>query len=43
VVGIGKGVATNRNELGVELELKNSMVRLSEVRVMACTKKMALP
>jgi hypothetical protein len=29
---IGKGVATNENELGVELELKNFKVQLGEIR-----------
>jgi hypothetical protein len=43
VVRIGKGVATNENGLGIELESKKFKVRLSEIRVVVCAKKMARP
>ncbi len=38
VVGIGKEVATNRNGFGIELKLKNSKVKSSEIEVVVCTK-----
>jgi hypothetical protein len=37
----GKGMATNRNELGVELKLKNSKIQLGDVKVVVCANKMA--
>ncbi len=39
--GKGEGIITNRNELGVELELKIFKVQLGKVRVMVCVNKMA--
>jgi hypothetical protein len=41
VVEKGKGVATNRNELGVELDLKNSKLQSHEVKVVVCANKVA--
>jgi hypothetical protein len=43
VAGIGKGMATNGNGFGVELELKNLKARSSEIRVVVNVKKMAHP
>ncbi len=40
-IEIGKGVATNRNGLGIELNLKNFKARLGEVKVVVCVNKMA--
>ncbi len=37
----GKGVATNRNELGVELKSKNSKIQSGDVKVVVCANKMA--
>ncbi len=42
-VEIGKGVATNENGLGIELNLKNFKARLGEVKVVVCANKMAHP
>jgi len=41
MVGISKGVATNGNGLGVELEPKNFKARPSKIKVVVCVKKMA--
>jgi hypothetical protein len=43
VVGKGKGIITNRNELGVELELKIFKVQLGKIRRVVCVNKMACP
>jgi hypothetical protein len=43
VVEIGKGVATNGNGLGIELNLKNFKVWLGEVKVVVRANKMAHP
>jgi hypothetical protein len=40
---IGKGMATNKNGLGVELELKNFKVQSGEIRVVVCAKKWFVP
>jgi hypothetical protein len=40
---ICKGVATNRNRFGVELELKNFKVGLGKIGVVVLAKKMAHP
>ncbi len=42
-VEISKGVATNGNGLGIELNLKNFKVRLGEVKVVVRANKMAHP
>jgi hypothetical protein len=39
----GKGVATNRNEFGVEFKSKNSKVQLGEIEVVVLANKMARP
>jgi hypothetical protein len=36
---IGKGMATNKNGLGVELESRNFKVQSSEIKVVVCAKK----
>ncbi len=43
MTGIGKGMATNKNGLGVELELKNFKVQSSEIRVVVYAKKWFVP
>jgi hypothetical protein len=43
VVGIGKGMTTNGNGLGVELELKTLKVHSNEIGVVVNVKKMAHP
>jgi hypothetical protein len=39
----GKGVTTNRNELGVELDLKNSKVQSGEIEMVVCANKVTCP
>jgi hypothetical protein len=41
VVEKGKGVATNRNELGVEFNLKKSKPQSQEIEVVVCANKVA--
>jgi hypothetical protein len=38
---IGKGVATNKNGLGIELNSKNFKVRLGKIKVVMCASKVA--
>ncbi len=42
-IGKGKGIITNRNELGVELESKIFKAQSSKIRVVVCVNKMACP
>jgi hypothetical protein len=39
----GKGVATNRNEFGVEFKSKNSKVQLNKIEVVVHANKMVRP
>jgi hypothetical protein len=39
----GKGIITNRNELGVELESKIFKAQSSKIKVVVCVNKMARP
>jgi hypothetical protein len=39
--GKGKGVATNKNEFGVEFKSKNSKVQLGKIEVVVRANKMA--
>ncbi len=43
VVEIGKGMATNRNGLRVELELKNFKAQSNEIGVVVHVNKVAVP
>ncbi len=43
MTGIGKGMATNKNGLGVELELKNFKVHPSEIKWWCVQKKWFVP
>jgi hypothetical protein len=43
VVRKGKGVATNKNGLGIELISKNSKAQSSDIRVVVCANIMVHP
>jgi hypothetical protein len=43
VVGKGKGIITNRNELGVELKSKIFKAQSGKIKVVVCVNKMACP